>query len=263
MIALRYLLLVCLVLPLPARADVLYDGIDDDLTTGLALSTFLSAATGSVAVWLKPTGAGDSVGTADCYEGQRILGDGVPGTTFSFSYFGLSRNTNLASADKLCVGLWSTDEKEGSATYTNNAWVHLAAVHAAGTLVFYKNGVQITSVAAGNIDDISRVLLIGFGTAMTSLSQSFEGTLAEVIFAPTALSAGVIANLASGVRRTAPVALSLSLPLDDCADGASGEGVSFKDRSGNARHGTGVDGANNTGLTCKASDRLSYPWGVE
>jgi len=52
-------------------------------------------------------------------------------------------------------------------------------------------------------------------------------------------------------------------PLDDSPDGTSGDGDTFVDRSGTGNNGTGVDGANNTGLTVKASSYLMYPAPVQ
>ena len=51
-------------------------------------------------------------------------------------------------------------------------------------------------------------------------------------------------------------------PLDDCSDGTSGDAVAFVDRSGMGNNGTGDNGANNTGLTCRDSSYLSYPGGA-
>ena len=64
-------------------------------------------------------------------------------------------------------------------------------------------------------------------------------------------------------RLVGPGALAptASWPLDDCGDGASGNGVTFRDRSGNNRHATGDNGGNDTGLTCRASEFLRRkPW---
>ena len=55
-----------------------------------------------------------------------------------------------------------------------------------------------------------------------------------------------------------PSNLVMYLPLDDLADGAASNGLTFGDLSGNGNDGTGDDGTNNTGLTAKAEVVLSY-----
>jgi hypothetical protein len=60
------------------------------------------------------------------------------------------------------------------------------------------------------------------------------------------------------VRSASLVAL---LPLDDHADGTSGDGLTYKDITGRGNDGVGDNGANNTGLTNKAGEVLSYPGG--
>ena len=49
------------------------------------------------------------------------------------------------------------------------------------------------------------------------------------------------------------------IPIDDGADGTSADGDTISDRSGNGKTATGNDGGNNTGLTWKAGEVLSYP----
>ena len=48
-------------------------------------------------------------------------------------------------------------------------------------------------------------------------------------------------------------------PLDDQPDGTRFDGDTAVDRSGNGNNGTGNDGGNNTGLTAKAEEILTYP----
>lgn len=56
-----------------------------------------------------------------------------------------------------------------------------------------------------------------------------------------------------------PASILAYYPMDDQPDGTSFDGDTVYDRSGNARNCTGNDGANNTGLTAKAEEILSYP----
>lgn len=59
-----------------------------------------------------------------------------------------------------------------------------------------------------------------------------------------------------------PANLQMYLPMDDGPDGESADGDAVRDLSGNGNDGTGDDGANNSGLTWKAEEVLSYPVGA-
>jgi len=56
-----------------------------------------------------------------------------------------------------------------------------------------------------------------------------------------------------------PSNLKFFQPLDNQPDGTSADGDVFLDLSGNGNSCTGSDGANNTGLTNKAEQSLTYP----
>ena len=57
-----------------------------------------------------------------------------------------------------------------------------------------------------------------------------------------------------------PATLVKYMPLDDVPDGTSADGDSFRAECGSSlTAGTGVDGADNVGLSSVAEKTLSYP----
>jgi len=64
-------------------------------------------------------------------------------------------------------------------------------------------------------------------------------------------------------KQIQPSNLRLYWPLDEVADGTSADGSTFRDEEDGDKDGdkdgTGDDGANNTGLTARAGEVLSYP----
>jgi hypothetical protein len=246
------ILLVCLWCAV-AHADVSCDGVDDELSSGISISTFLSAATGSLVLTYAPTGAAASNGSTSCGYGESLLSDGSGGL------MGLFRNGDLAGADRLCAYNWDGVDASIGATYTVNVRTHLAWVHGAGTLLLYKDGVLVTSVASGDTTSLTSSLRLCRPLAASAAAQ---GRMIEAKTYNVALTAAQIATEGtSAVHNVIPVAASGRWNFDDCAFGANGDGVTFADRSGNGHPITGSWGANTSGLACGGSS-IPYPWGV-
>ncbi len=97
-----------------------------------------------------------------------------------------------------------------------------------------------------------------------NLERPFNGIIAETALGNTIPNSQGIANLSNSKLRYMLIqVLGANLKgywtLDDHPEGTAGDGLTFRDRSGNGNDGTGDDGANNTGLTCKAEEFLNYP----
>ena len=255
-------LLLLSLLPWLARADVLCDGVDDDANSGLSLLTFGSAATVTFVAVVRPTGAAASGGT-ECYFGESIL---VIYQNGGFSGdIGVFRNGNLGGLDRLCgFNYDGTTTVVLPATYTANTLYHLALVHGGGTLTFYVNGVSVGSSSSGNTFGTAGTVRLCAGLARVDNTsyQVLNGRVLEAKVYPVALTAGQIAAEAkSGVHNVITTTPSGLWLLNTCPMGATGDGFSFRDTSGNQRPLTGDDGGNATGLTCQGSS-LSYQWGV-
>jgi concanavalin A-like lectin/glucanase superfamily protein len=249
---------LCLVLLLllwtaVAHADVSCDGVDDDLTSGLATSLFVTATTGSLVLTYVPTGTPGSIGTG-CYQGEDLLSDGSGGN------LGLFRNGSYAGTqDRLCAYAFDGVDTTVTATYTANVRTHLALVHNAGTMFLYKDGALVSSTPSGVTGGLATALRLCLGAGFSAPGQ---GRFIEAKTYSVALTAGQIAaEGTSAVRNVIPVAATGRWNFDDCSVGTNGNGVVFGDRSGSAHPLTGNWGANVSGLACLGSS-IPYPWGV-
>lgn len=222
-----------------AQADVLCDGSDDQLTSGVAFSNVLTAAAGTILVWYTMTG--DGPGVASCYQGGTLIGD-------TDGYLGLG---HVAPPDTMCVWQYSGGSAQTvKPTPAPGSPHHLGWVHGGGTLFAYDQGVVFGSTGSGDTDDLATNLAVCRAAGTTA-----NGTVSEILVYNVALSASEIAALAGrrryGAGSTQPTA---HWRLDSCADGAACAGVSFVDGSGNGRTLTGVNGP-----TGRASAVLTRP----
>jgi len=233
-------LLLVLLTCLPVSADVDCDGVDDLLTTGSALSNFFSASTGTVMGWVKVT---SDVPDA-CFGGANMLTDDA-------TFWGVGRTSD--GAQSFCAYLYDGANILTILNTKTNGWHHLAWTHGSGTQTLYLDGVSIASAAAGDISFMGGLLV---------MCKEMPDRLADLRTYTSVLSVDELAVIAQshlrGIGRTQP---SGYWPLTACGDGAAGNTVTFLDRSGNGRNATGDDGANNTGLTCRASEYLTHAWG--
>jgi len=145
---------------------------------------------------------------------------------------------------------------------TLSGWNHFAFVsRATNDHEAYVNGVSvITSSATGTAGPWTDFNLCN---RIEDTSQEYNGQVDQPVIWNTALSDAQILSIASSrLKRIAyqiqPANRILDLALDECSDGASGDGVTFKDVSSSGNDGAGDDGANNTGLTCKAQEVQTY-----
>ncbi len=250
---LSFLLLIFLLVSIPVsvtRAGVLCDGVDDTIGTSAILSDFITASTGTLSAWIKPTGsAGADNGAGAIYYGRVIIADQNESTGFYRA---------SATTDQLWAFSYPGSTSSVGTTFTNDTWIHLTWVHSSGTLYLYKDGVLVNSTAAG--DSISsNVLKMCFDIA-SGTSVAYNGQLTAVTYYNVALSPGEIESL--GKSRLVNPSLSRAVTgqwrFDQCSDGTSGNGVVFVDGSGSFRTATAGNGGNGTGMTCRASEYLSY-----
>jgi len=167
-----------------------------------------------------------------------------------------NRTTFVTSGNNIAIG----------AEPPQNTWVNIIVTfyvpNAAWHARIYIDGVDVTTDnLCSSIVATNEPLTFGSFNETTSF---LNGKMSEVAIWSCRLSATEIALLAkSKVKgiplQIRPASLKGYWPLDDIADGISGDGETFADRSGNGNNGTGDDGGNNSGLTCKAEEVLSYP----
>lgn len=196
----------------------------------------------------------------------------------SASSFDMSWNKGGASATntgydmELGTGAWKANISDGttlfsanfSGTEINDVWVHLLAVvdQTDDELRAYKDGVLQSTKSITGIGSTSNATVAVIGNRSVG-GFAFKGLINDVSIWGIELTDGEISLLAdSKMKGMAYQIQSSSLkaywPLDDEEDSSSGDGDTFVDRSGNGNTCTGDDGANNTGLTAKAEEILSY-----
>ena len=141
-------------------------------------------------------------------------------------------------------------------TDRTGAWHHFTFVsRASDDHEAYFDGVSAdTSSSTGSAGPFTSVFIGTFGT------QNFNGQLDDVRVYDRALSDTEIETLGKGrIRRGILTGLVGYWALDDGPDGTSADGDTIRDISGANGDATGVDGANNTGLTWNAGEVLTYP----
>jgi len=238
-------LLIMMLVCCSAWAGVEFDGTDDYVDCGSDASLEV-ADNFTISFWMKADTTGGWRGMVQ--KGRDDVNDyfGVwlSGTTL---YFGTNKTDE--SANLLSGGSIST-----------NIWYYITAVYDGINKRVYTNGILAGGPTAAGVGNSSKNLSIG---RALGVSEYHDGQITEVAIWNTVLSAQQIKNLANSRVKGLPLQFERDnlmgyWPLDDEKSGTSGDGDTFRDLSGNANHGTGVDGANNTGLTCRG-ERLTYP----
>ena len=243
-------LLLSMTRPVGVRADVDCDGADDALTQALAASTFMSTTAFTYMLWVKSTGS-DSAGS-ECYDGGGYLGD----DNGDIGMLGRTETTGEIA----CAYMWDTTPTR-QVLYGAMApgWHHMALRLSAGTLAVFVDGVSLSTVGLTTLAVLSAPLQV-----CRAAGVSTPDRLTDIKVYNVAVSDDEIARQARNklrtYDRTAPTAY---WPLDDCANGAAGHGVTFRDRAGAGRDLTGDDGANDSGVTCRAAEWVSRPMGVQ
>lgn len=244
----RLLFILFLIVPLVAYADIECDGVDDQLTTGLAMNQFIVHTAHTIMAWVKLQSTPSS--TTWCYDNRNFTGDSTNGNVM----IGRLNSTTL------CAFAFDTADHQVTAT-SSTGWYHLALRSTGGTLAIFLNGTLINSMSIGALASITGLMTM---CDVYSSGAPIADRMTDVQYYIVGLSDAEIKNLGSNRLRgpilTAPTGY---YPLTDCADGTSGGGVVFKDRAGSARNATGANGGNGTGITCRASEWISYPMDVQ
>lgn len=153
-------------------------------------------------------------------------------------------------------------------TISSDTWTHILMTFdgTAGTdkVDFYINGALCT-LNATNDDtyvpaNTATVITMGRWASATGFN---DGISTEEAIWNVELTTAQIAQLASSRIKGMPLqiqstALKGYWSMDDQETGTSADGDTVRDLSGNGNNGTGVDGANNTGLLWTGESILSY-----
>ena len=238
---LRVSLLLAVLTCTAVRADVDLDQVDDVIRTTTALSALVTPTTVTLMAWVKFDGTANSA--ASCLGQSQLLMDWDNGL--------LSLGLNDTDG---CAYVFDGSEQQVLAPLTTG-WHHLALTLAGGTLTLFVDGVSVgTPVAAGAVAGLTGTLALGY-----TLGSRMAAARTYAVALPTKEIEAIALSRQWGAGRTQPTG---RWPLDDCADGATGATVAFRDHSGNGFHATGQDGGTG-GLVCRASELLRRPMWVQ
>jgi len=202
-----------------------FDGTDDKITySGINTADNTYSITG----WIRPANFTDS------WESILTVGGG---------------NGVYTRSSSLLVVATSINNCNSSSSLSVNTWYHFAYVNNAGSWTIYLNGSSDnTGTGGGTIGSMTH-------SGDNAGSDTFSGRIAQLAVFSVAISSTDVSDLKNKTKTPAEVGNLIAwLKLDEVADGASGNGTTFADSSGNGNSGTGDDGANNTGLTGRTAD---------
>lgn len=248
---------------------ILFDGIDDKIDTNGNLNDISTDWENDITIawWQKYTRDGAVV---------RVMGSNNAGVNSLFQVLldfegGVGHNPGY-------ITLSLRDEDGGGATVVGSSgsvlvegqWQLIAVSRSGNTGFVYVDNVEVASgslAAINNMATFTNDFLVGALNNVGAPLDYYLGDLDELAIWTQALSANERANLASSRIKYMPLQiqpanLKAYWPMDDEPDGTSADGDTLRDLSGNGNDGTGDDGANNTGLTWKAEEVLSYPVSV-
>lgn len=221
----------CIDTPAPSRSALVFDGVDDHVTMGVAPELGLEAFT--VEAWVRRDGAGDEAGTG--VGGLQLVPIAGKGrgenddTIYNCNYlFGFRDNVLGADFEDVVDG--GNHPVIGTTTITWGEWHHVAVTYDGATWALYVDGQldeQLTVNATPRADSIQHFAI---GTAMNSEGTA-AGRLAGAVDelrvwnharTEAELAAGMYETIASGEGLVARWAL-------DEADGGAPDGVGGHD----------------------------------
>lgn len=236
--------------PLWLLPGVEFDGVDDKIDAGDATKFFSATPTNvSFFILVKIDNISDGGSLLNVTDGNELRWGfwfNNVGTVFRFSMD--SAATDAVSSSAISVSTWYSlvGVYEGG--------------HSTEKVRLYQDGIKQT-IANPSATAITSSFSLVFG-AKEDNSFSFTGSIAEAATWDGLLTEAEITLLANAKTRLVPLQIQPSnltgyWTLDDHPDGSGVDGSTFLDRIGTG-NGTGNDGANNTGLTAKAEEVLSY-----
>lgn len=241
------ILLILLLLCSPVWAGVDFDGVDDELT-------FTSTdTTGDHSIYV--------VAYMDDATGDYcVVSDSSANSGFRLWW----RTANGISYSKGAI-----IDVSSSIAWTAGKWVAIVVtndVSEANGITFYYREMDSSTVTT-EAEDSAGAPNSNDGTGQIGTNvwgEFFPGVIAEVGIWNALLTAGevnqlILSSVKGMGRQIQPSNLTEYFLLDDEADGSSADGDTFVDISGSGHTATGDNGGNNTGLTAKAEEVLSYP----
>jgi len=226
-------------------AGVEFDEVDDSVTLGT--NTYQSTNNFSISAWVKAEDHTDFGAVFSAAATRSFLG--------------------ISSGDAWFWQIFDGAGRSVTGSANDNAWHHLVGTKSSSTgLRLYLDG----TLDANNVNFTAAVVYVSGLTAIGETANDstfqFGGIITDVAFWTVVITDAEITQLSQSRVKRMPLQIQPSnltgyWPLDQGADGTANcfnGSASFLDLSSTGQAGTGDDGANNTGLTCKAEEVLSY-----
>lgn len=186
--------------------------------------------------------------------------DRIAGSAFGWTLFHQDATTMFFQVRDLS-GVVIVSIGPGVSGLQNGVGAMISVTRTGNRFDLWKNAVSFfNSSDASSIPDYSSPLFIArtngvYGNLIVNDVAIWKG----VAVSGAELSLSYNSRVKHMPLQIQPLNLVAYLPMDDGQDGTSADGATVSDMSGNGNNGTGDDGANNTGLTWKAEEVLSYP----
>jgi len=248
----RYLIILFLLIPSLCFASAEYDQVDDFFSASDSATLDIDDDTMSFSVWVKATNDqdGQSAGVVfgkmaatddDAY--RLIYNPGTPEYRFRLDTVNGSVNADTSGV-----------------TFSANTWHHVCGRYDGSNMYLYFDNVQHDNPAqTGNVTTNNEALEIGREVGGTTF---WEGQINELYISDADIGvSGCSAMYSEKIKRNG-VQLAECVAyyaFDNGQSETSADGDTEIDLCGNGNTATGDDGGNNTGLTWKAEQLLSYP----
>jgi len=150
------------------------------ITTGTALSAFITATESTFMAWLKPVG--DAPVGVSAWNGQNIVTDDNAIT-------GIFR-TIVGALDRIWFLNYDGHNDIVGLTYNPRRWICVCGVHFGGNIYIYADGIFVATTASGNATSLVGALTIGDGPG-----SGYYGYSDTIIIANVGLSASEVSQL--------------------------------------------------------------------
>lgn len=253
-------ILAFLLTAVPATAGIDFDVVDDYISLP---DNFDDMGSQSVCAWLYVQGAGE--GNFGYIFGKTPTSS-INGTRFF--------TDDSSGSNRLVFGKHSStngmpQRTSNSDVFLDNTWFHACYTYD-GTLNdtgihIYINASELTYATSnsGTVAVATDAALNAYIGNREGNDRTFNGYISEFAIWTSVLTVEEISLLANSKVKGMPLQVSSSTlvayyPMDEMPGETSADGDTFVDRK-NGYNATGNDGANNTGLTMKSEEVLSYP----
>jgi hypothetical protein len=133
---------------------ILFDGIDDYVSSTAAASSVMLNTQGTISAWVYPIGTPPTAGSW-VFDGDGIVGDRGGNTYVGLFQTSLTATCSGYTGNLLYGYLWDGTQRCVGTTYTPQTWIHLSMTIGDGQLRLYKNGVLQGTTSVGPIESLS------------------------------------------------------------------------------------------------------------